>query len=159
MKQRTICTCDPGNLSYRLHHASLVVREHYRDECWARIGSKKAIERVEHDNPVAVDRDPFGPGNRAEYGIVLDCRDEDANAPSPQERKMVRLGTATDEDDALRRRVEQSRDCRAAVLHRPPRCAAPAVDRGRIAATNQRRRHRFHSLWSQRCRRVPVEVG
>src|SRR5438034_10400024 len=99
MKQRVVSSCDPGDFRDRLHHPCLVIREHYRDQSRPWIGGKKAVEHVELDNPVAVNRYPFHFGNRTKNRIVLDCRDEYAIAPSPQQRKMVRFGAAANEED------------------------------------------------------------
>jgi hypothetical protein len=54
---------------------------------------------------------------------------------------MVRFGPATDEDDALGWRIEQRRNRRARALNRLPRCAAPAVNRGRVAAAREHGGH------------------
>ena len=134
MKQRVVSSCDPGDFGDRLHHPLLVIREHDRDQGRPWIGGEKAVQHVEFDDPVAVDRYPFRLGNRTKNRIVLDRRDEYAIAPSPQERKMVRFGAAADEDDPFGADVEQSADRLPGALYRLPRRAAPMMDRGRIAA-------------------------
>ena len=111
-----------------LHHPRLVIREHGRDESRPWIGGEKAVQHVELDDPVAVDRYPFGLGNRTKNRIVLDRGDEYAIAPSTQERKMVRFGAAADKNNPFGRRFDQRSDHMAGALHRPSRGASPVVD-------------------------------
>src|SRR5258708_13613175 len=107
MKQRVASSCDPGDFGDRLHAPRPVIREHDRDQGRPWIGGEKAVQHVELDDPVAVDRYPFRLGNRTKNRIVLDRRDEYAIAPSPQERTMLPFGPAPAKNTPLRPAASQ----------------------------------------------------
>ncbi len=123
------------DLRDRLDDAGLVVGEHNRNQRRPRVSREKTGESVEPDDAVAVDRDRLGPRNRLAHRVMLDRGHQQALAPGAEQGQMIGLAAAADENDAFGRRADQSRHRDAAALHHLPPGAAPAVNRGRVAAT------------------------
>ena len=129
-----------GDFGDRLNDPGLVVGEHDRHDRRARVGGELPVEPGQIDDPLAVDRDPFGARHGPQHRAVLDRGDEDALAPGAEQRQMVGFGAAADEDDPLGRRADQRRHrfararstpCRAA---RPQRCTEEALPQRASAA-------------------------
>ena len=154
-----MCSRDRSDCGQGLQHTSLVIGKHDGHERWARISGQKIVECLEHNDTIMVDRDALGSAYGTKGRIVLDRGDQDALAPAAQQRKMVRLGATADKDNSIRRHTEQCPDSRARVLDRLPRGAAPAVNRGWVAATGEHRGHDRCRLGPQRGGGVPIEIS
>ena len=96
--------------------------------------SSIASSAVEIDDAVRVDRDALGLGHGLQHRTVLDRGNENAGAAAAEQREVIGLGAAADENHAVRRGADQGRHCLARPLDPLPRGAARAMHRGRIAA-------------------------
>ena len=149
-----------GDLGYRLDNAGLVVGIHHRHQRRARIGAEQPVERVEGDDPLGTDRNDFGGRNRMTDRIVLDCRNEDPLATSPDQGKVIGFGPTADEDNAAWIHItEQTRDSRPSAFDDLARRSAAPMHRGWITPAVQRFGHGGRRFRPQRRRCVPVEVA
>ena len=122
------------DLGHRLDDSGLVIGEHDRDQRRPIVAGQHVRQRVEADEAVAIDRDPVGFGMGAQDRIVLYRRYQDPFPTGATKRQVVGLGAAAAKHNTFRRRPDHRCDGGAAVLNHPPRGAAPAMDRGRVAA-------------------------
>ena len=134
VKQRAMGMGEGRGRGDRLDDAGLIVRRHHRDHRRPVVGGECRLERGEIDHPIGVDRYQGRVGRRAQYRIMLDCRDDKAPAAAADKRQVVGLGAARGEHDLVRRRADQRRDALARVVDRATRRATEPMHRRGVAA-------------------------
>ena len=159
MEQRAVRVRDRGDPRGRLHDAGLVVRQHDRDQRRARIGPQHRVERREIDDAV---RDPPGCARpRARPAGPNRARPPKRGCARAraEQREMIGLGAAADENHPVRRRADQGRHRLARPLDPLPRGAARSDAPRTDCRSAPAPRHRRNGLGPQRRGRVPVEIG
>ena len=116
-------------LGDRLNDARLVVGQHDRHNGWGRVFVQHAVERLEIDGPIGLDRDFPGVGAGHLNGFVLDTREQCPFAPRALQRLIVGFGAAAGKYDPAGIGPDQTRNRRPRILDVGPRRAAGGMHR------------------------------